>query len=97
MWSFFISFLTIATTQTSAAPGWHIAGTLRADQVDKRSTKNVGVAIQSWWLRGYLIIGTFNLLIDIVIVLLNLSIDIVIVLLNLLIDIVAKGPAYGEE
>ena len=87
MWSFFISFLTIATSQTSAAPGWHIAGTLRADQVDKRSTKNVGVAIQSWWLRGYLIIGNW----------LNRLIDIVIVLLNLPIDIVAKGPANGEE
>ena len=67
MWSFFISFLTIATSQTSAAPGWHIAETLRADQVDKRSTKNVGVAIQSWWLRGYLIIGNWlNLPINIV-------------------------------
>ena len=86
VWIFFYTFLTIATTQTSAAPGWHIAGTLRADQVDKRSTKNVGVAIQSWWLRGYLIIGMLNRLIDIVIVLLNLPID-----------IVAKGPANGEE
>ena len=86
MWIFFISFLTIATTQTSAAPGWQIAETLRADQVDRRSRKNVGVAIQSWWLSGYLIIGSLNLLIDIV-----------IVLLNLLIDIVAKGPANGEE
>ena len=67
MWIFFYTFLTIATTQTSAAPGWHIAGTLRADQVDKRSTKNVGVAIQSWWLRGYLIIGNWlNLPINIV-------------------------------
>ena len=63
---FFISFLTIATTQTSAAPGWQIAETLRADQVDRRSTKNVGVAIQSWWLSGYLRIGSLNLLIDIV-------------------------------
>ena len=63
---FFYTFLTIATTQTSAAPGWHIAEALRVDQVDKRSTKNVGVAIQSWWLRGYLIIGMLNLLIDIV-------------------------------
>ena len=86
MWIFFYTFLTIATTQTSAAPGWQIAETLRADQVDKRSTKNVGVAIQSWWLRGYLIIGMLNRLIDIVIVLLNLPID-----------IVAKGPANGEE
>ena len=67
VWIFFYTFLTIATTQTSAAPGWHIAGTLRADQVDKRSTKNVGVAIQSWWLRGYLIIGNWlNLPINIV-------------------------------
>ena len=66
MFSIFYTFLTIATTQTSAAPGWQIAETLRADQVDRRSTKNVGVAIQSWWLSGYLRIGSLNLLIDIV-------------------------------
>ena len=31
-------------------PGWQIVQTSRADQVDRRSRQNIGVATLSWWL-----------------------------------------------